>query len=98
MRIDADYLGRFLQVGIFVILFFVLLYAAERNSALSAEREIKQKQARIVSAEEDISKLEIEVAQLESSRSIKSAALSINMVPAEKISFVSVDEISVSMK
>lgn len=80
------------------MLFFVLLYAVERNSALSAERDIKQKQTQIASAEEDVSRLEIKAAQLESSQSIKSAALSVNMVPAGKINFISVDEVSVSMK
>lgn len=98
IRIDTDYLNRFLQTGVVVLLLLILLYAVERNSALSIDREIKQKQARMTSAEENLSRLEIKAAQLESSQSIQSAALSVNMVPSNKISFVSVDEVSVSMK
>ena len=98
ISIDGEYLNRFFQAGVFVVLFLVLLYAAERNSALSAEREIKQKQIQITSTEEDLSKLEIKAARLESSQSIKSTALSENMVPSGRMRFVSVDDVAVSMK
>ena len=98
ISIDGEYLNRFFQAGVFVVLFLVLLYAAERNSALSAEREIKQKQIQITSTEEDLSKLEIKAARLESSQSIKSSALSENMVPSGRMRFVSVDDVAVSMK
>ena len=98
ISIDGEYLNRFFQVGVFVMLFLVLLYAAERNSALSAEREIKQKQTQITLTEEDLSKLEIKAARLESSQSIKSTALSENMVPSGRMRFVSVDDVAVSMK
>src|SRR3990172_5577591 len=98
ISIDGEYLNRFFQTGVFVVLFLVLLYAAERNSALSAEREIKQKQIQITSTEEDLSKLEIKAARLESSQSIKSSALSENMVPSGRMRFVSVDDVAVSMK
>ena len=98
ISIDGEYLNRFFQAGVFVMLFLVLLYAAERNSALSAEREIKQKQTQITSTEEDLSKLEIKAARLESSQSIKSTALSENMVPSGRMRFVSVDDVAVSMK
>ena len=98
ISIDGEYLNRFFQAGVFVMLFLVLLYAAERNSALSAEREIKQKQTQITLTEEDLSKLEIKAARLESSQSIKSTALSENMVPSGRMRFVSVDDVAVSMK
>ena len=98
ISIDGEYLNRFFQAGVFVVLFLVLLYAVERNSALSAEREIGQRQTRITSAEEDLSKLEIKATRLESSQSIKSTALSENMVPSGRMRFVSVDDVAVSMK
>ena len=98
ISIDGEYLNRFFQAGIFIILFLVLLYAVERNSALSSEREIRQRQTQITSAEEDLSKLEIKAAKLESAQSIKSSALSENMVPSKGIHFVSVDDLAVSMK
>ena len=98
ISVDGEYLNRFFQVSATVLLFLILLYAAERNSALSAEREIRQKQTQITSAEEDLSKLEIKAAKLESAQSIKSSALSENMVPSKGIHFVSVDDLAVSMK
>ena len=98
ISVDGEYLNRFFQVSATVLLFLILLYAAERNSALSAEREIKQKQTQITSTEEDLSKLEIKAARLESSQSIKSTALSENMVPSGRMRFVSVDDVAVSMK
>ena len=98
ISIDGEYLSRFFQVSATALLFLILLYAVERNSALSAEREIGQRQTRITSAEEDLSKLEIKAARLESSQSIKSSALSENMVPSGRMRFVSVDDVAVSMK
>ena len=98
ISIDGEYLNRFFQVSATVLLFLILLYAVERNSALSAEREIRQKQTQITSAEEDLSKLEIKAAKLESAQSIKLSALSENMVPSKGIHFVSVDDLAVSMK
>lgn len=96
-QIDADYLNHCFKVGVLIILFLILLYVVEKSSLLSAERDVKQKSLLVAKTEETVSNLEISTTRLESSQSIKSSALSEQMVPSEKIRFVSVDDESVAL-
>lgn len=95
--IDYDYLNYCLKAGMVAILFLVLLYVVERNFLLSADRDIKQKNVIMTKTEASVSNLEITAAQLESSKNIKSSALSARMVPSEKMSFISVGDESVAL-
>lgn len=96
-KIDIDYLNYCLKAGVLMILFLIFLFVVEKNSLLSAERAAKQKNSLMAKTEESVSNLEISAVQLESSQSIESSALSEQMVPSEKMKFVSLDDESVAL-
>jgi len=83
--------GHLLQIAVVIALFLGLLYVFEANSVLSFERDIMHKQSSLLQKQQDLSKLEIAAAQLQSAQRIQMDATTENMVSLSAASYVSLN-------
>src|SRR3972149_11329195 len=88
-----------LAISIGLLLLFVLcfLYVVESNSLMSRERTVQSFQKDLAIAEENVSQLEVQVAQSRFSQSVSESALVQRMVLAERIHYLNLSDSAVAM-
>lgn len=84
--------GFFMQICIALILILGFLYVFEINGVMSFERDVLNKQSIITAKGQDLSKLEIAAAQLESAERIQHNAQTEHMVSLAGATYVSLNE------
>lgn len=85
-----------LPVCFALILILCFLYIAETNAAMSATRAIPQKERLLFEEGQDLTKLEIVAAQLQSVRQVREVAEARRMTVQEGVTYVNINETPVA--
>lgn len=85
------------SIGLLLLFALCFLYVAESNSLMSRERTVQTFQKDLAIAEENVSQLEVQVAQSRFSQSVSESALVQKMVLAERIHYLNLSDSAVAM-
>lgn len=92
-----DNLSLTISIGLLLLLALCFLYVVESNSLMSRERTVQIFQKDLAIAEENVSQLEVQVAQSRFSQSVSESALAQKMVLAERIHYLNLSDSAVAM-
>lgn len=85
------------SIGLILSLALCFLYVAESNNLMSRERTVQIFQKDLAIAEENVSQLEVQIAQSRFSQSVSESALVQKMVLAERIHYLNLSDSAVAM-
>lgn len=94
---QKESLNLIVSIGLLLLLALCFLYVAESNSLMSRERTVQAFQKDLAIAEENVSQLEVQVAQSSFSQSISESALVQKMILAERIHYLNLSDSAVAM-
>jgi|SRR3989344_710260 len=86
-----------ISIGLLLLLALCFLYVVESNSLMSRERTVQTFQKDLAIAEENVSQLEVQIAQSRFSQSVSESALVQKMVLAERIHYLNLSDSAVAM-
>ena len=86
-----------ISIGLLLLFALCFLYVVESNSLMSRERTVQTFQKNLAIAEENVSQLEVQIAQSRFSQSVSESALVQKMVLAERIHYLNLSDSAVAM-